>query len=129
MFMIRTAFWLGLVVLLLPTDKQQQAKLVSTASETVQRVATFCDRNEATCDKGAELWAMFKTKAEFGGRMAMDLINQRNDAPEPAIAAVPAGKPGVSPAALRTEPGRGTLRGTDLAPVWRGAPERTGQRS
>ena len=45
MFLIRLAFWLGLVVLLLPTDERQQARLYGTAVATVERVTTFCDRN------------------------------------------------------------------------------------
>ena len=75
MFLIRVAFWLGLVVLLLPTDERQQARLYSTAVSTVERVTTFCDRNAQVCSAGADFWATFVRKAEFGARMAVDLIS------------------------------------------------------
>lgn len=77
MFLIRTAFWLSLVVLLLPTDPQKQAKLYATASGAVAHVATFCDRNRSLCDRGSDYWAVFQTKLEFGGRMALDLASER----------------------------------------------------
>ena len=35
MFLIRVAFWLGLAVVLLPTDERQQARLYNTAVATV----------------------------------------------------------------------------------------------
>ena len=121
MFLIRTAFWMGVVVLLLPTDKQQQTKLVDTASTAIERLTTFCDRNQQTCAKGAELWAVAKTKAEFGVRMAIDLINERgNKGPNEGVRAAATQAP-----AGRLQPTRDTLRPDDLKPAWRGS-QRTG---
>src|SRR5262245_25068091 len=77
MFLIRAAFWIGLIVLLLPTDETQQARLYGTAAATVERVVTFCDRNAKTCEIGSEVWAAFLKKAEFGARMAFELITSR----------------------------------------------------
>ena len=44
MFLIRIAFWVALIVLLLPSDKERQAQLYRTASDAVHKAATFCDR-------------------------------------------------------------------------------------
>jgi hypothetical protein len=126
MSLIKTAFWLGLVVLLLPTDQQQQAKLMNTASAAVERAVTFCDRNASTCAMGAQVWATFVKKAEFGFHMALDLINKRGDAREvePRVAA-PAQQPQHTPIPVKTQavpvtPQRGTLNPGDLQPTWRG---------
>ena len=73
MTLIRTAFWLSLVVLLLPTDAQQQEKLYKTASDAASQAATFCDRNGKICSKGSEYWGTFQRKLEFGSRLAVDL--------------------------------------------------------
>ena len=54
MFFVKLAFWLGVVVLLLPSDEQQQARLYGNATTAVERVTTFCDRNARTCTMGAE---------------------------------------------------------------------------
>jgi hypothetical protein len=137
MFLIRTAFWVGLAVLLLPTDERQQARLYGTAVATVERVTTFCDRNAQACAAGAELWATFVKKAEFGARVAIDLVSsggrKDEDAPartQPASATANAkAKVQATPEAKVPASVRGTLTPADLAPTWRGQVQRTGLRS
>ena len=80
LFLIRTAFWLMIIVLLLPTDAQQRAEVYGTAQAAVKDVATFCDRNPETCARGKDAFSVFVQKAQFGARMLMDLINGRNGA-------------------------------------------------
>jgi hypothetical protein len=77
MFLIRMAFWVGLIVLLLPSDKERQAQLYRTATEAVHRAATFCDRNATLCDQGAKHWAHFRTKLEFGAKLVFDMASER----------------------------------------------------
>lgn len=129
MFLIRVAFWVGLVVLLLPTDERQQARLYGSTVAAVERIVTFCDRNAQACAAGAELWATFLKKAEFGARIAVDLVSSggRRDEeagpmrPQPASAT---SRP--EPRTLTLPSSRGTLTPADLAPAWRGQPPRTG---
>lgn len=75
--LLRLAFWLAVVVFLLPSDPQQQAKLHAAATTAMERVTTFCDRNAKTCVVGAEVWANFVKKAEFGLRLIGDLLAGR----------------------------------------------------
>ena len=133
MFFIRVAFWLSLVVMLLPTDERQQARLYGTAVATVERVTTFCDRNAQACATGGELWATFVKKAEFGARIAIDLATsggRKDEGAVPTPARVePTGaraRPEVRPEARPQQPyPRGTLTPADLAPAWRGQGQRT----
>jgi hypothetical protein len=123
MFLIRVGFWVGLAVLLLPTDERQQARLYSTAVTTVERVTTFCERNAQACAAGAELWAIFVKKAEFGARMAIDLVSSSGRQDEDAASAR------TQPASVKGKPApaaRGTLTPADLTPAWRGQVQRTG---
>jgi hypothetical protein len=129
MFLIRLAFWLGLVVLLLPTDERQQAKLYGTAVSTVERVTTFCDRNAQLCSASVDFWGTFLRKAEFGARVVGDLITSsgRKDEVTPAVDVVPTPAPAPAPADFRRRPEpraypstQGTLTPTDLSPSWRG---------
>ena len=127
MFLIRVGFWVGLAVLLLPTDERQQARLYSTAVTTVERVTTFCDRNAQACAAGAELWAIFVKKAEFGARMAIDLVSSGGRKDEEGA------PPRVQPSSAKTKPeprlptaARGTLTPADLTPAWRGQVQKTG---
>ena len=116
MFLIRVAFWLGLIVLLLPTDERQQARLYSSVAAAVERVTTFCDRNPKVCATGAELWSTFLKKAEFAVRLAIDLASsprKEGDTPaEPTRSLRPPLRPSVQP--------HGTLTPSDRAPAWRG---------
>jgi hypothetical protein len=131
MSLIKLAFGLGLVVLMLPTDEAAQAKVFSTAATAAHRAATFCDRNPVTCDQGAEAWATFKEKAAFGGRMAWTLLVERGRATEAASEGPPHDAPVVAasgqamPVARRVKTetvpvSRGTLTARDLEPKWRG---------
>jgi hypothetical protein len=102
MFLIRGAFWLGVAIMLLPTEERNQAKLMSTVSATAERVVTFCDRNPVACRRGAEYWAVFTKKAEFGARMLIDVANERGRNRNDVQNAVATGAGGVpSP---RSEP-------------------------
>lgn len=115
MFLIRTAFWLALVVVLLPTDAKQQEKLYSSLSRAAYDAATFCDRNADLCRRGAEHWATFRSKLEFGARMAIDLATERFEA-----------GPSVQPTRHPVQPTGGTLRPEDMTQPWRSRPVRSG---
>jgi hypothetical protein len=122
MSFMRLAFWLALLVLLLPTDAQQQARLSNFANTAMERFTSFCDRNGRTCTAGGDLWSTFLRKAEFGVRLVGDLLgaggrqapapDTRSDAP-----------PNMAPAPPDQRTGRADPRGTDLyRPPWRGRP-------
>ena len=125
MFFVRTTLLLGLGVWLLPTDRDSQARVFSGAKTAVDWSVTFCDRNPQTCVQSRQAWDVFVKKAEFGGRMALDLINSSNQAAPPAStsgATVPA-RTAPQPPVKRSA---GTLQGSDLEPAWRGRLTRTG---
>jgi hypothetical protein len=121
MFFIRMAFWLGLVVLVMPTEEHQQARVYNAATAAVERAAPFCDRNPKTCATGGQLWATFLKKAEFGARLAVDLISKsgRDGAASPSVQPAKA-----EPRGRRVE--QGTLVPADLGPSWRGQTARAG---
>jgi hypothetical protein len=77
LFLIRAAFWLMIIVLLLPTDDKQRSEVYGTAQAAVNDVTSFCDRNPETCARGKDAFAVFVQKAEFGARMLMDLIQNK----------------------------------------------------
>ena len=77
LFLIRAAFWLMIIVLLLPTDAQQRSEVYGTAQAAVNDVSSFCDRNPETCARGKDAFAVFVQKAQFGARMLMDLIQNK----------------------------------------------------
>jgi Family of unknown function (DUF5330) len=127
MFLFRIVFWLAVVVLLLPTEERQQAKLYETTAATIERLATFCDRNPTACAAGAEAWSAFVKKAEFGARVAVDLIASRGQRADGTVAASSARANGSAAAEPRATPAaRNTLSRDDLGPAWRGQTPRAG---
>jgi hypothetical protein len=119
MFLTRMAFWVGIAVLLLPTDQHQQTRVYDTAAAAVERISTFCDRNPKICATGSDLWVGFVKKAEFGAHMAFDLMYSRARSAQESPAAQPASD--MDRTERHSPPvARGTLKPDDLAPAWRG---------
>jgi hypothetical protein len=118
MSLLRLAFWLALIVLLLPTDPQQQARLSNVATTAMGRATTFCDRNGRTCAIGGGIWATFLKKAEFGLRLVGDLLGAGGrQSPEPRRPPPPREKRSGK------ADSRGTLWPSELDhPPWRGPP-------
>jgi len=112
MGLLRIATVIGVGVALLPTEPEKQAQLYQRAADTTTWVVTFCDRNAKTCDQGANLWRQFIAKAEFGAKLAYDMVR---DGQQPRLEQPEAP---VAPAQLKRH--NGTLKPEDLRPAWRG---------
>ncbi len=109
MFLIRTAFWLTLVIFLLPSNEEEQRAAVRTTGAMVSDVKSFCVRNPDLCEQGRGAFAAFSLKAKYGWRMLNDLMKDQQ------------GTSGVEPASYRqgAVPGsQNTLTGSDLLPIW-----------
>jgi hypothetical protein len=93
-FLVRAAFWLSVVILLIPTDEAPQARLSGAADVAVEQAATFCERNPNTCAAGAELWATYLKKAEFAlglaTRVVYDWMTKSDAKPAATVANAPA---------------------------------------
>ena len=74
MFLIRTVFWLIILVLLLPTNAQQQSEVYGTAQAAVKDVSGFCERNPSVCATGKDAFAVFMQKAHFGAEVLMSFV-------------------------------------------------------
>jgi hypothetical protein len=77
MFFIRAAFWLIILVLLLPTDEGQRSDVYGTAEAAVKDVSAFCERNPTVCEKGRGAFDVFMQKAEFGAQMLMSFFEEK----------------------------------------------------
>jgi hypothetical protein len=84
-FLLRIAFWLGVVLILLPTGSEQHAtpandvtatEAVSAASATVADLRGFCSRQPAACSVGTEVAVTIGYKAQAGAKMLYDFLTQ-----------------------------------------------------
>lgn len=127
-FLLRMAFWLAVVLMLLPSitgiqPSQTQAptasqaagspvdpvRALSAASSAVSDASGFCERQPQACAIGGEILNQLGTRAEAGAQLLLGYIgdqiaDQKRRAAERA-AANPAGD---------------TLTAHDLSPAWQG---------
>lgn len=91
MFLLKTVFWLSLLILLIPAGKEAstEGRGVVSASEVISAVravwddlSAFCDRNQETCETGSRLAARFGDKARNGAKVLYEFVDEellRND--------------------------------------------------
>lgn len=114
MFLIRTAFWLSLLILLLPTDEQQQKVVYGNAETAVRDLRTFCTRNPDVCEASKDAAHTFGQKAQFGAKMLMDFFQEATAKSDLAIDAERANR---RPSFFRRD-AQNTLTDDDLRPTW-----------
>jgi hypothetical protein len=129
-FLLRTAFWLGVVLILLPGAPQHDtstggvgtADAISAASATVSDLKGFCEREPDACTVGSEVATSMGHRAEAGAKMLYEFFTK-------ALAARDAGShSGEPPKSAFSKPSsqqrasQNTLTPGDLAPTWRGPP-------
>lgn len=110
MFLLRSAFWLTVVILLIPADPQSgEAPRVTVvnalmaARATVDDLSGFCERNPDVCVTGSAAVDVFAEKAENGVEMIYRYLGEEGAA-----------------AAAGADTDSGTLTTDDLALPWKG---------
>lgn len=132
MFLIRTSFWLVILILLLPTDEDQQTQIYGTAQAAMNDVAGFCDRNPQTCATGQEAFSVLVQKAQYGAEMVMAFVEGQSGSfagdgsPQPValpaesgVMPVPSAVP-LEPMAWETSASQDTLNPEDREAAWGG---------
>jgi hypothetical protein len=51
MFFVKAAFWIAVVLLLLPSNGHERFELYTTAQRTISDIGGFCTRNPDVCEK------------------------------------------------------------------------------
>jgi hypothetical protein len=142
-FLLRMAFWLSIVLILLPAGTSQPqpqnnvaaTDAISAASATVGDLRQFCTRQPDACTVGSHVATELGYKAQVGAKMLYEFLTS-------TLASKDAGTTGVSrlgKAALDkattdqaafNRASQNTLSTTDLAPAWRGpAPRKDAKRA
>ena len=134
-FLLRMAFWLGLVLVLLPREKTPESEklpqigasqAVQAATAAVSDMTQFCKRQPAACEVGGQAATVIGQRAEDGARKLYKIITDKR-APDTTDKRAPdhTGSIGSvenddsSPADLAP---RDTLTADDLAAEWRMPP-------
>jgi hypothetical protein len=85
-FLLRMAFWLGLVLVLLPSDKKPDqdkqpqlgaSEAVSAATAAVSDMSQFCKRQPAACEVGGQAATVIGQRAQAGARKLYQIITDK----------------------------------------------------
>jgi Family of unknown function (DUF5330) len=84
-FLLRLAFWLGVVAVLLPRGEQQPpspapvsaGEAVAAAAATVGDVAKFCDRQPDACSVGTQAAEALGDRARDGAKRLYEMFNEK----------------------------------------------------
>lgn len=76
MFIIRTLFWVSLVVLLLPIGKDSNSNIIGATKYAVEGSDQFCHRNVDICNISSEVWRSLKYKAAYGFEMVAGVARE-----------------------------------------------------
>ena len=132
-FLLRMAFWLTVILVLLPSGGSQPAPkvnvstvdAVSAAKATLGDMGSFCQRQPDACTIGSQAAAALGQRAQAGARILYRYFNERL-APDAGSAVIHA--EGKANDRLLARPSQHTLSPADLAPAWRGPQPHTGVR-
>jgi hypothetical protein len=91
-FLLRMAFWLGLVLVLLPRDKTPESEklpqisvsdAVHAATAAVSDMSQFCKRQPQACDVGGQAATVIGTRAQDGARKIYRSVTDKADDKKP----------------------------------------------
>jgi len=124
-FLLRLAFWIGLVLVLLPRDKTPESdkapqlsasEAVSAATAAVSDVSQFCKRQPAACDVGGQAASVIGQRAQAGARKLYQIITDKRS---PDHTGSIAGMENAEVRLAETAP-RDTLTPDDMQVEWQG---------
>jgi len=119
-FLLRVAFWLTVVLVLLPSaGSQPNAKsnigateAMMAAGAAVSDMSGFCDRQPNACAVGAQAAAALGQRAQSGAKMVYDFLSEHSVRGDPT---------GVTNGLGQNWPvSQDTLLASDLEPAWQG---------
>jgi len=121
-FLVRTAFWLSIVIVLLPTPDSVKlpesnvgtAQAVSAASATMSDMRQFCARQPEACEVGSAALTQFGHKAQASAKWLYEFLSDKLGTQHAAPARVEPKLPADH------DLSKNTLTPSDAAPRWRG---------
>jgi hypothetical protein len=88
-FLLRMAFWLGLVLVLLPRDKTTESQklpqisaqeAVQAATAAVSDMSQFCKRQPSACEVGGQAATVIGARAQEGARKLYQMMTDKKPA-------------------------------------------------
>lgn len=127
-FLLRMAFWLGLVLVLLPSGSSRQpqgsqiapSEAISAASATVGDLRQFCARQPDACTVGSHVASQLGSRAQAGARMLYEFVTETLKRKEDGSDNAGRESKSTADRAVADKDSQNTLTPADLAAPWRG---------
>ncbi|ADZ71372.1 DUF5330 domain-containing protein [Polymorphum gilvum] len=125
-FLLRTAFWLTLVLMLIPfgSDETSTAEIkvdpieaFMAAQATVSDISTFCTRNPQACETGGQALAAIGSRARDGAKIVYEFLDTSLESGSGETQQAAAGDMPLPLAG-------GTLTPDDMQPAWQAVSEK-----
>lgn len=91
-FLIRTAFWFSLVLLIMPfggtgggNEAVSPIQAMFAAREAVSDMSGICERKPDVCEIGKSAFQTIGVRARESARIAYELLDQQFGEPDPSI--------------------------------------------
>ncbi len=78
-FLLRLAFWVMLICLLLPSSREDGQRLISSAGQAVADMRGFCQRNPQTCDDMRVTMTALLARVRNGAEMVQGWLAQESE--------------------------------------------------
>jgi hypothetical protein len=131
-FLLRVAFWLTIVLALLPSGGAKQsgqasaqanvdaADAVVAATAAVSDMGSFCDRQPEACVVGAQAAVAIGQRAQAGAKMVYEFISEHAlQGGETGSVTKPESAKYASARSVPASPGsQSTLTSSDVEPAW-----------
>jgi len=115
-FLLRVAFWLSIVLVLMPsgapqpnTPKIDAGDAVSAAFAAVSDMGSFCERQPEACEVGGKAAIAFGQRAQAGAKFLFEVLSEKM---------APAETGSIKGSKMPNS--QDTLTAEDLKPAWRG---------
>jgi hypothetical protein len=130
-FLLRAAFWLSIVLLLLPSDPAKRidparpqfgaAEALGFAQAAFEDARGFCARRPEACETGSHALHGLGEKAQYGAKLMYEFLSDKL-ADEPSVK-----RENKTGNARLERPGRHNLTPEDMAAPWNGVDPRPAQ--
>jgi len=129
-FLLRVAFWLTIVLALLPSGGSQPVaggvkatEAMVAAGAAVSDVSSFCDRQREACAVGAQAAVAIGQRAQAGAKMVYEFFSEHKSRGVTGSVSEP--KLAAARQVPHSPDSQSTLKPSDLDPTWRGPIERS----
>jgi hypothetical protein len=75
MFFLKIAFWVILIIILLPNNSREKNEFYGAAQRSINEITTFCTRNTDVCEKSNSFVGTLRQKFVTTGELVGEVVN------------------------------------------------------